>query len=194
MAKATTCKDALAKWVAASGTAPEAAERVDLIGVCPPIEKMDSSLAALKACRHLALSTNNLDKIGNLAGLEALEVLSLGRNCLKKLENLEAVAGTLQQLWVSYNQIDRLAGIEKCAKLRVLFASNNKIKDWAEVDRLTGLPELEPRFIKNHGPWTRPRRAGSRHPAHCYRCPARHVLSGRAVAQVQRRMVLGGAG
>lgn len=143
MAKATTCKDALAKWVAASGTAPEAAERVDLIGVCPPIEKMDSSLAALKACRHLALSTNNLDKIGNLAGLEALEVLSLGRNCLKKLENLEAVAGTLQQLWVSYNQIDRLAGIEKCAKLRVLFASNNKIKDWAEVDRLTGLPELE---------------------------------------------------
>jgi len=71
---------------------------------------MDSSLSALKACRHLALSTNNLDKIGNLAGLEALEVLSLGRNCLKKLENLEAVAGTLQQLWISYNQIDRLVG------------------------------------------------------------------------------------
>jgi dynein light chain 1 len=35
-------------------------------------------------------------------------VLSLGRNCLKKLESLEAVAGTLQQLWLSYNQIDRL--------------------------------------------------------------------------------------
>ena len=37
-----------------------------------------------------------------------LQVLSLGRNCLKKLENLEAVAGTLQQLWISYNQVDRL--------------------------------------------------------------------------------------
>ena len=83
---------------------------------------MDSSLSALRACRHLALSTNSLDKIGNLTGLEKLEVLSLGRNCLKKLENLEAVAGTLQQLWVSYNQIDRLvrwggaagAGLQGC--------------------------------------------------------------------------------
>jgi dynein light chain 1 len=35
------------------------------------------------------------------------------------------------------------AGIEKCSKLRVLFASNNKIKDWAELDRLSGLAELE---------------------------------------------------
>ncbi|KAL4458603.1 hypothetical protein ABPG75_013468 [Micractinium tetrahymenae] len=143
MSKATTCKDALAKWAASAGVAPEAAERVELTGICPPIEKMDSSLSALKACRHLALSTNNLDKIGNLVGLESLETLSLGRNCLKKLENLEAVAGTLQQLWVSYNQIDRLAGIEKCSKLHVLYASNNRIKDWAELDRLSSLPELE---------------------------------------------------
>ena len=109
-AKATACKEALSKWLAAQegGKALEEVERVDLSGVCPPVEKMDSSLAALRACRHLSLSTNALDKIGNLAGLERLEVLSLGRNCLKKLENLEAVAGTLQQLWVSYNQIDRL--------------------------------------------------------------------------------------
>ena len=107
-AKATPCKDALAKWAAAAGVAPEAAERVELIGVCPPIEKMDSSLGTLKACRHLALSTNALDKIGNLAGLEALETLSLGRNCLKNLSGLEAVGGTLQQLWISYNQVDRL--------------------------------------------------------------------------------------
>ncbi|PRW59925.1 Dynein light chain axonemal [Chlorella sorokiniana] len=144
-AKATPCKDALAKWAAGpGGGAPlDALERVELCGLCPPIEKMDSSLAGLKRCRHLALSTNNLDKIGNLAGLEALESLSLGRNCIKKLENLEAVAGTLQQLWVSYNQIDRLAGIEKCIQLRVLYASNNRIKDWAEVERLAALPLLE---------------------------------------------------
>lgn len=111
-AKATPCKEALAKWAAGpGGGAPlDALERVELCGLCPPIEKMDSSLVALKRCRHLALSTNNLDKIGNLAGLESLESLSLGRNCLKKLENLEAVAATLQQLWVSYNQIDRLVG------------------------------------------------------------------------------------
>ena len=35
------------------------------------------------------------------------------------------------------------AGIEKCAKLRVLYASNNRIKDWAEVERLAALPGLE---------------------------------------------------
>ena len=35
------------------------------------------------------------------------------------------------------------AGIEKCAKLRVLFMSNNKLKDWAEVDRLSALGGLE---------------------------------------------------
>lgn len=200
MAKATSCKEALARWLAGpgGGVAAGEAERVELTGLCPPIDKMDSSLAALHACRHLALSTNNLDKIGNLTGLERLEVLSLGRNCLKKLENLEAVAGTLQQLWLSYNQIDRLvsrlrgsggvhalcqhkaqgcasvvvgvprmmydaaatsvpphvslcapslsipqAGIEKCSQLRVLYASNNRIKDWAEIDRLSALPELE---------------------------------------------------
>ncbi len=82
--------------------------QVELFGMCPPIEKMDSSLNSLKACRHLALSTNNIDKIGSLSGLERLEILSLGRNCLKKLENLDGIAGTLRELWISYNQIDRL--------------------------------------------------------------------------------------
>jgi dynein light chain 1 len=35
------------------------------------------------------------------------------------------------------------AGIEKCSRLRVLYASNNRIKDWGEVDRLSALAELE---------------------------------------------------
>lgn len=85
--------------------------------MCPPIEKMDSSLGGLKACRHLALSTNNIDKIGSLGGLEKLEILSLGRNCLKKLENLDAIAGTLRELWLSYNQIDRLVRAAPCSAL-----------------------------------------------------------------------------
>ena len=34
-------------------------------------------------------------------------------------------------------------GAEKLAKLRVLFVSNNKVKDWAEVERLASLPALE---------------------------------------------------
>jgi dynein light chain 1 len=44
---------------------------------------------------------------------------------------LEAVANSLQELWLSYNQIEKLNGVEVCKKLKVLYISNNKIKDWA---------------------------------------------------------------
>lgn len=39
------------------------------------------------------------------------KVLSLGRNCIKKIEGLEPVAGTLQQLWISYNAIEKLVSV-----------------------------------------------------------------------------------
>lgn len=35
------------------------------------------------------------------------------------------------------------AGIEKLTALRVLWMSNNKVKDWAELDRLVGNSHLE---------------------------------------------------
>jgi dynein light chain 1 len=73
-----------------------------------------------------------------LIGLAALKILSLGRNSIKKIEGLEAVADTLEELWLSYNQIERLNGIECCKKLKVLYASNNKIKGWDGVQSLVG--------------------------------------------------------
>ena len=36
------------------------------------------------ACRHLALSSNNIEKISSLAGMDNLQILSLGRNLIKK--------------------------------------------------------------------------------------------------------------
>ena len=60
--------------------------------------------------RHLSLSTNSIEKVSNLAGLENLEILSLGRNIIKKLENLEPLAATLQELWISYNILEKLVG------------------------------------------------------------------------------------
>jgi hypothetical protein len=48
----TSIKDAIKKWEAAHPGQPAAeAERVELYGQCPPIERMDASLGALKACR-----------------------------------------------------------------------------------------------------------------------------------------------
>ena len=35
------------------------------------------------------------------------------------------------------------SGVEKLAQLRVLFLSNNKVRDWTEVDRLAALERLE---------------------------------------------------
>ncbi len=35
------------------------------------------------------------------------------------------------------------AGVERLSKLRVLYLSNNKLKDWSELDRLAGLASLE---------------------------------------------------
>lgn len=40
--------------------------------------------------------------------MENLRILSLGRNLIKKIENLDAVAETLEELWISYNQITGL--------------------------------------------------------------------------------------
>ena len=56
-----------------------------------------------------------------------------------KIEGLDAVSDTLEELWVSYNQIEKLNGVECCKKLKVLYASNNKIKAWDGIQCLVSL-------------------------------------------------------
>ena len=56
-----------------------------------------------------------------MSGMDMLEILSLGRNNIKKIEGLDGVADTLKELWISYNNIEKLAGIEKLKALEVLF-------------------------------------------------------------------------
>lgn len=67
---------------------------------------------------------------------ENLRILSLSRNQIKKIQGLDDVGATLQQLWLSYNNIDSLQGLGGCSALQVLYVAHNKIKDWNEVDRL----------------------------------------------------------
>ena len=123
--------------------------QVELFGQCPPIEKMDAALSNLKACKHLSLSTNNIGKITSLAGMENLEILSVGRNQLRSLD-VDGVSDTLQELWASYNLVGSLAGVEKLQKLRTLYVSNNNIKSIDEVNRLADLEHLEDvLFINN---------------------------------------------
>lgn len=100
-------------------------------------------VAGLKACTRLALSTNHIDRMASLAGMEKLQILSLSRNLLKRIEKLEDVGGTLQELWLSYNSISSLDGLAPCVALTTLYLSNNKIADWAELDKLASLPSLQ---------------------------------------------------
>lgn len=44
----------------------------------------------------------------------------------------EAVADSLEELWISYNLIEKLKGIQCMKKLRVFYMSNNLVKEWGE--------------------------------------------------------------
>ena len=72
-----------------------------------------------------------------------LQILSMGRNNVKRIQGLEEVSATLLELWISYNQIEKLEGLSSLAKLHTLFIGNNKIKVWDEVSKLAQLPELK---------------------------------------------------
>ena len=54
----------------------------------------------------------------------------------KQIEKLEDVSSTLEQLWLSYNQISSLDGLSACTQLTTLYMSNNLIKSWVEIDKL----------------------------------------------------------
>jgi len=56
----------------------------------------------------------------------------------------------LEELWVSYNQLSSLAGIEKLSKLRVLYASNNQLSKFDELERLKDCPLLRDVNIMNN--------------------------------------------
>jgi dynein light chain 1 len=114
------------------------------------INKLDAKLGTLTNCKRLSLSTNCIDKMLPFSGMTQLNILSLGRNNLKRVEKLDDLAGTLEQLWLSYNSISSLDGVLPLAKLKVLYMAHNQIKDWAEIEKLASLAEIrEVIFVGN---------------------------------------------
>ncbi|XP_033733510.1 dynein light chain 1, axonemal-like [Pecten maximus] len=111
-------------------------ENVRIMGWFPPVCLMDSSLARLKRCRRLSLSTNIIRNISNLNYMEHLKILSLGRNQIQSLSGITAVKGTLEELWVSHNRIDKLEGLEELDKLKVIYMGYNNVSLWSEVERM----------------------------------------------------------
>lgn len=54
-----------------------------------------------------------------------------GRNCSK-----ECLGDTLEELWISYNLVEKLKGINVLRNLKVLYMSNNLVKEWSEFNKL----------------------------------------------------------
>ena len=138
----TSCKEAIKRWEASTGQAPGEATEVKLIAMIPSMDKMDESLSVFENVTKLSLSTNAIERIQFLK-FKNLQILSIGRNNVKRIQGLEEVSATLLELWISYNQIEKLEGLSSLAKLHTLFIGNNKVKSWDEVSKLAQLPELK---------------------------------------------------
>lgn len=119
----------------------EEVEEVGLQFSHPPIKVMSDKLAQLANCKKLMISTNNIEEIGFLP--PRIELLSIGRNMLKKLDKIDRAAATLQQLWMSYNDVKTIGPLVQCKRLRVLYCAFNKLDKVAELDRLSQLQNLE---------------------------------------------------
>ena len=135
----TLLKDALKKVESKLGVPAEKMEEVKLLGFMPPIAKFDASLSRLKSCRHLSVSSNDIERI-DIPHMLCLESLQLGRNRIEQVGGLDRVAKTLSELTFSYNWIRSLAGIEKLTRLTRLSISNNLINDFDDLRRLQQLP------------------------------------------------------
>jgi len=193
----TSIKDAIKAFEASAECVAAEAEDVRLCPIAlqlPLIAKMDGALGTLKACKHLRLSTNAIDKIANLNGLDNLEILSLGRNAIKSLNGIDPVAETLKQLWVSYNQIGSLAGVEKLQNLEVLFMSNNKLNAWAEVERLSHCPKLRDLLLKGNPLEATCNEAGDWRLQIIKRLPGLKVRARVYTARRRRRLGVGNSG
>ncbi|TRY75382.1 hypothetical protein TCAL_06341 [Tigriopus californicus] len=139
----TTIKQALKKWEEATQRKAAESKEIKLIGVSPPIEKMEGPFHLLANLEKFSLSTNMISSITNLQSFKNLKVLSLGRNVLKSLQGIEAAADTLEQLWISYNQIDKLKPLRNLLKLKILYMAHNFVREWREFEHMAELPVLE---------------------------------------------------
>ena len=68
-------------------------------------------------------------------GLKNLRILSISRNAIKKIEKLDDVAGTLTEIWASYNFVSNLDGLHNLTNLEVLYVSGGVSSLWCVQSR-----------------------------------------------------------
>ena len=136
-------REAIRRWEQKTGQAPAEATEVSLICQLPnPLERLDNEINQFENCEKLSLSTNAIIQIVPMQRLKNLKILSLARNNIRKIQNLEDVAATLEQLWLSYNNIGDLNNMAPLQKLTHFYISNNKIGRWEEIAKCSQLSDL----------------------------------------------------
>ena len=182
------CRDAIREWEAKTGQVAAESTEVSLICQQPYIDKMDNALDTLEMCEKLSLSTNQIDRIINLPKLKQLKILSLGRNNIKRIVGLDEIGQTLEQLWISYNQIEKLEGLNPCIKLHTLFISNNRIRSWDEVGKVAQLPEIKNvNFIGNPIYGGADRERSENWPMVCKKVPQLESIDGKMISASVRQ-------
>lgn len=56
----------------------------------------------------------------------------------------------MEELWISYNLIEKIKGVSALKALKVLYMGNNLVKDWAEFNRLQEIPNLQDLLFINN--------------------------------------------
>ena len=104
-----SAKEAIKRWEQRTQLAPGDVTELSLICQLPnPIDRLDDSLNQFENITKLSLSTNAIDKMIALPRLKNLKILSLGRNQIRRFQGLEDIGQTLEELWISYNNIEKL--------------------------------------------------------------------------------------
>ena len=104
---------------------------------------------------------------------------------------MDFIGKSLKELWISYNEIEKLDGLKSLAKLEKLYIGNNLISKIDELNNLTNLTELKdvvfkgnPFALENPSLWNS--KPQDRNPTELYpeilkRLPSVQIIDGNTV-------------
>ncbi|CAJ0883380.1 22479_t:CDS:2, partial [Entrophospora sp. SA101] len=100
-------------------------------------------LIYLTKCTHIDLSNNLLIEIpSGLSQLYNLQCLNLSNNMIETITGIYKILGNVTKLDLRSNRIENLCGLERLYSLEYVNIRENQLIDWAEVTRMTELPEI----------------------------------------------------
>ncbi len=101
-------------------------------------------------CRYVFyLQNNRISKIEGLEALTNMEELYISFNLISKVEGLSTLT-KLHTLDLSNNQIATIEGIATLTELEEFWFNDNKVKDWAELDKLIPMNTIQTVYLERN--------------------------------------------